>query len=462
MSDPRRSIPAVDALLDSPDFGDLLARYPRRRVVEATRGVLETVRRETSHGRDLSVVEPYARAVADRLALDDVPSLRGVINATGVVLHTNLGRAPLARAAVEAMERVAAGYVNLEYDLETGARGSRYGHCAGLLRELTGADDAVVVNNAAAALLLALNTVAAGRGVVVSRGELIEIGGGFRIPEILARSGARLVEVGSTNRTRVADYAEAVEGEEVAAMLKVHRSNFRMAGFIAEAGLAELRALASRAGVALLYDLGSGLLADPAALGLPHEPRPAEALAEGADVVVFSGDKLLGGPQAGLAVGRAEVIGAMRANPLCRALRVDKVTLAALEETLRLYREPEHALEEVPVLRMLRASPAELEARARRLAEGLRARGHACEVAPGSGVVGGGTYPDVELPAWTVRLRPRGSASALAGALRAGSPPVVTRTEDDRVVVDPRTVLEGEEDTLLERLHEALGGESRP
>ena len=459
MTDARRAIPGVDALLESSAFAALLERYPRHRVVGATRAALDDVRSSVAEGADpsdLAEPGPYASDVAERLARAEVPSLRRVINATGVVLHTNLGRAPLAPAAIEAMRLAAAGYTNLEYDLDAGERGSRYAHCAGLLTELTGAEDALVVNNNAAALVLALSTVAGGRGVAVSRGELVEIGGGFRIPEILARSGAKLEEVGSTNRTRVTDYTEAFASADVAAVLKVHRSNFRISGFTEEASLVELRGATLQAGVPLLYDLGSGLFADPASLGLPPEPRAAEALAAGVDIVMVSGDKLLGGPQAGIVLGRAELVRRLRENPLCRALRVDKVTLAGLEATLRLYRDPPAALREIPVLRMISADAAELESRARGLCERLAAGGAACDVARGSGAVGGGTYPEVELATWTVRVEGEPSTSALAAALRAGEPPVVGRAEGDRLVIDVRTVLEGEEDMLVAGLLSAL------
>jgi len=312
------------------------------------------------------------------------------------------------------------------------------------------------VNNAAGALVLALNTVARGRGVVVSRGELVEIGGGFRIPEILERSGARLVEVGSTNRTRTADYAKALVGDEVAAVLKVHRSNFRISGFTEEATLAELSTLARGAGVPLLYDLGSGLFADPAALGLPNEPRAREAVAEGADLVVVSGDKLLGGPQAGLVVGSATLVAAMRTNPLCRALRVDKVTLAGLEATLRLYRDPERALEEIPTLAMLRTSVETLRARAEALVARLTAAGlTAWRAEAAKGAVGGGAYPDMELPSWTVSFDAGTRAGELAGALRRGDPPVVGRIEEARLLLDLRTVAPDEEDTLVRRVLDA-------
>jgi len=453
-TDPRRRIPSVEALLVSPAFERLHAEYGRDRLVEALRGMMASVRIGASGQGPVAVsVEGptwWAAEVRERLRASDVPSLRPVINATGVVLHTNLGRAPLAAAAREAMTRAALGYDNLEMDLESGVRGSRYDHCADLLAELSGSAAALVVNNAAGALLLALNTVARGRGVVVSRGELVEIGGGFRIPEILERSGARLVEVGSTNRTRIRDYAEALEPGEVAAILKVHRSNFRMSGFTEEASLGELSALSREAGLALLYDLGSGLFADPTELGLPREPRARDALAEGADLVVVSGDKLLGGPQAGLAMGQDALVAAMRDNPLCRALRVDKVTLAGLEATLRLYRDPPRALREIPTLRMLRESPRVLRTRAEELVARLASGGVVgCSAQPHAGAVGGGTYPEVALPSWAVVLPEGAGAEALAELLRLGDPPVVGRIEGGRVLLDMRTVAREEEDALV-------------
>lgn len=460
--DPRRRIPSVDALLSSGAFEPLQARWGRERVAAVLREVTDAVRAGGARrgAADVPVDDAswWAAEVGERLRTGDMPSLRPVINATGVVLHTNLGRAPLAAAAREAMVRAAQGYGNLELDLDTGRRGSRYRHCADLLAELSGAPEALVVNNAAGALLLALNTVARGRGVAVSRGELVEIGGGFRIPEILERSGARLVEVGSTNRTRAADYAGAVSSGEVAAVLKVHRSNFRMSGFTEEAPLAELAVLCRGAGLPLLYDLGSGLFADPVQLGLPPEPRAGEALAEGADLVVVSGDKLLGGPQAGLAMGQETLVAAMRANPLCRALRVDKVTLAGLEATLRLYRHAARALAEIPTLRMLREDPGALRARAEELAAALTAKGvAACAAEAVTGAVGGGTYPQVALPSWAVTLKSGEGADALALRLRLGDPPVVARIEDDRVLLDVRTVPPEEEETLLRCVLEAWG-----
>lgn len=462
MSDPRARIPSVDSLVASPAFEALIERYSRKRVVEATRAVIGEVRGAIAADEvpdDPTDPSLYAQLVAARLSAADVPSLRSVINATGVVLHTNLGRAPLAAAAVRAMQSAAGEYTNLEYDLEEGSRGSRYTHCVSLLVELTGGEDALVVNNAAGALVLALNTVALTRGVAVSRGELVEIGGGFRIPEVIERSGARLVEVGSTNRTRLSDYEEAVAVEGAVAILKVHRSNFRITGFTEEASLEELAGLAKEHGTPLVHDLGSGLMVDAEDLGLPDEPRASGSLAAGTDVVVVSGDKLLGGPQAGILVGRADLLAAMRSNPLCRALRVDKVTLAGLEATLRLYRAPERALLEVPTLRMLATDPVELKDRAQRLADSLTANGVACSVVEAAGAVGGGTFPGVELPSWSVALAPASGVDRFAERLREGSPPVIGRILEQDLRLDVRTVLPGQEEDLIRRVVEATAEE---
>ncbi len=457
MSDPRRAIPSVDSLLASAELHALLSRYPRSRVLDAAREAIAAVRARVERGDavgDLTSAAAYARDAERLLAAGDVPSLRRVINATGVVLHTNLGRAPLAANAVDAMLAAARDYTNLEYDLDEGERGSRYVHCASLLRELTGAEGALVVNNAAAALVLALKTVARGAGVVVSRGELVEIGGGFRIPEIMERSAARLVEVGATNRTRLRDYEAALEDASVRAVLKVHRSNFRITGFTEESSVAELAGLARKRGVPLLYDLGSGLMFDAADFGLPVEPTPRDALAAGADLVMFSGDKLLGGPQSGILLGSAALVAEMRSNPLCRALRVDKVTLAGLEATLRLYRDPVRARAEVPTLRMLAADRAQLADRAQRLAEELTHAGVRCRVVDAAGAVGGGTFPEVELPSCAIELE-AARADALARALRGGDPPVIGRIVRDRLGLDVRTVLPGQEYDLVHRVIEA-------
>jgi len=487
--DPRRRIPGVDRLLSSEAFRPLRSRWGDVPTTRATRAELDDVRKRLAEpgirsGRGSledgspspgALEDPswYAERVKRRLEAEDRPSLRRVINATGVVLHTNLGRAPLAAAAREAMRRAATGYSNLEFDLDEGSRGSRYDHCRDLVRELVGSDDALVVNNCAAALVLVLNTVARDGRVLVSRGELVEIGGGFRIPEMLDRAGARLVEVGSTNRTRVEDYAAAAEEAPVAAILKVHRSNFRIRGFTGEATLSGLAPLAGELGVPLIHDLGSGLLAEPSSLGLPPEPTPAGSVRAGADLVCFSADKLLGGPQAGIVVGGAEEVERLRRSPLCRAVRVDKVTLAGLEATLRLYREPSRALAEIPALAALAASEQEVRARAEETAgrmqgsgrtgpaewTGDTSHGFTVRVRPSVAVVGGGTYPGVEVASWSVRIAPGDdgpAAGTVAAALRRRALPVVARVEDGDVVCDLRTVLPEETDALVEALRETL------
>ncbi len=460
MTDPRRDIPSVDRLLGSEPFTALLAEAPRSLVLRAIQEVQDGVRSAVAAGGSVpdALREPawYAARAAEALARLRRPSLRPLINASGVVLHTNLGRAPLAAAAQEAMVQVAGGYSNLEYELEEGTRGSRYHHCAQLLCRLTGADAALVVNNNAAALVLALNTLAEGREAVISRGELVEIGGSFRIPEIMARSGTRMVEVGATNRTHAQDYAESIT-DRTAVILKVHRSNFRITGFTAEVSASELVALAHAHDVLLLHDLGSGLLLPAAMLGLPYEPTAGEALATGADVVTMSGDKLLGGPQAGLILGRAPLIERLRRNPLCRALRVDKLTLAALEATLTLYLDPDLARREIPVLRMLTTPPDELGERARAFTARLEVAGIAATVAEGGSAIGGGAFPDVELPTFLVQLQADHiSAAELDGRLRNGSPPVVARIIEGRVSLDLRTVVEGEDSSLADAVIRAL------
>ena len=456
MTDPRRRIPSLEQLLDTDEFSEILDQHPRSLVLNQLRTEVERVREETGAGESTEGIEDprrYAVAVLERLRVVSAPSLRPVINGTGVILHTNLGRAALAPVALEAMTRVARGYSNLEYDLGEGQRGSRYDHCTTLLRELTGAEAALVLNNGAAALVLALRTIAFGRGVLVSRGELVEIGGGFRIPEILGSSGAVLVEVGSTNRTRLQDYQEQMSGGSPAMILKVHRSNFRITGFTEEATLEDLVGLGRDTGVPVVHDLGSGLMVDPGLLGLPDEPRPAGSVAAGVDVVAFSGDKLLGGPQAGILLGTREWIEPMRRDPLCRALRVDKTTLAGLEATLRLYRDPAEAIREIPVLAMLSADVETLRDRAGRLAERAAAQGVHAEVAEVWSVVGGGTFPGVEIQSYGIRMEPgEGGADRLAADLRDAPVPLVGRVEDGSFWIDLRTVLATEDDEVVELL----------
>ncbi|MDF2749228.1 MAG: L-seryl-tRNA(Sec) selenium transferase [Gaiellaceae bacterium] len=390
--------------------------------VTAARTVLELAREEIRAGADPGDLHGRVEAA---VAAARTPSLRRVLNATGVLVHTNLGRAPLAPAALERVAAVGGGYSNLEYELSDGRRGSRQGHLAPLLRRLTGAEAALVVNNNAAAVLLALAALGEGREVLVSRGELIEIGDGFRIPEVLARSGARLVEVGTTNRTRAADYEHAI-GPETALLLRVHQSNFRVVGFSEQPRVAELAAVAARHGLSLVDDLGSGALVD-----VEGEPTPAASLAAGADLVCFSGDKLLGGPQAGVVAGRAELVERLRRHPLQRALRADKLSLAALEGTLALYLDRPH---EIPVLRMLREPADAVRARAERLADAV---GGALEATVAR--VGGGALPLAELPSYACIVE-----EELAGALRVGEPPVVAVVRDGHTLLDCRTLTDAE------------------
>ncbi len=451
MTDRRRALPSVDAVLASADLAPLLAQHPRPLVARAVRAALASAR--AADGR--APGNGWGRAVADALAAAAAPSLAPVVNATGVVLHTNLGRAPLARAAIDAVTRAAAGYSALEYDLGRGARGTRHRHCRDLLVELTGAEDGLVVNNAAGAMLLACSALARGGEAVISRGELIEIGGSFRIPDILARSGATLVEVGTTNRTHPDDYRGAI-GPATRLLLKVHRSNFQMTGFTAEVPAGEVAVLARGAGLASVYDLGGGLLLDLAPWGLTGEPTVREAVGADPDLVVCSGDKLLGGPQAGMLVGRAAAIAACRADPLARAVRADKLTLAALEATLALYRDPERARREIPVLRMLTRGPDELRRDAERLRAALSPAARAT-LREGTAEVGGGAFPGAALPAWLVVLAPEtGTAHDLLGRLRDAATPVIARITGDHVVLDARTLLEDDVALVARAVAEAL------
>ena len=464
-SDQLRQLPSVDELLRRPGLEELAAGAGREVVVAAARSVLEGLRREISKGEALSegrlAAEGLEAAIRDEVTRDTSLSLRAVINATGVVLHTNLGRAPMGGAALEHLARAARGYSNLEYDLAAGQRGKRDVHTARMLTRVLGAESAVVVNNNAAAVFLVLHAMAAGGEVVVSRGELIEIGDGFRIPDIMAASGARLREVGTTNRTHLADYEGAI-GAETRLLMSVHPSNFRIVGFAGRPGLAELVALGRRAGVPVYEDLGSGCLVDLTAYGL-EEPLAQESIAAGADVVTFSGDKLLGGPQAGVIAGRQAVIERVRRNPLYRALRVDKLTIAALEATLSAV--VRGAPDEIPALRMIRTPAAEIERRAREFSAGIAARlpgGEAeIDVVPGESVVGGGSTPAQHLPTFLVHISTlRCSAAELETRLRhspaGGLPPVIARIEQDRLVLDLRTVAREEESALADAVLAAL------
>jgi L-seryl-tRNA(Ser) seleniumtransferase len=386
----------------------------------------------------------------------DRPSLRPVVNGTGVILHTNLGRAPLAPAASSAAAEIAGGYSTLEYDLAAGARGDRYTHCRDLASQLTGAEASLVVNNNAAAVSLAINTLANGRDVIVSRGELVEIGGGFRLPEVIERSGAFLCAVGTTNRTRLEDYRRAITPSS-GLLLKIHPSNYRVEGFVEETSLEDLVDLGRSAGVPVMHDLGSGLMFKEGFPGL-GEPSARASVASGADIVAWSGDKLLGGPQAGILQGRRATLDRLGSNPLLRAFRVDKMTLAALEATLRLYRSPERARRNIPVLRMLTETPEEVEARARAAHGELRpAAASLVSVVAMRAVLGGGTAPGFEIASAGWRLS--GHAAALESELRSQDPPVIARIEGGSCLLDFRTVLEGEQGLLTRAVERILVGE---
>jgi L-seryl-tRNA(Ser) seleniumtransferase len=453
---PLRQIPPVNEVLESPEIADLgnvlgqpLAARLLNEVMDEVRNRL--LKEESGPSRE-DLTREIARRLRQRLEEFLSPSLRPVINATGVVLHTNLGRAPLSADALDQVREVSSTYSNLEFDVSAGSRGKRDDHVRDLLVELLGCESAIVVNNNAAAVLLVLNALAEGGEVVVSRGEEIEIGGSFRIPDVMAKSGARLSEIGTTNRTRIQDYESAI-GPDTRLLLRVHPSNFKMIGFTERPSLADFAALGQRSGIPTFEDLGSGCLADLAATGIAEEPSPKQSVGLGIDVVCFSGDKLLGGPQAGIIVGSEAMIERIRKNPLFRALRVDKLTLGALESVLRAHLRGE--LDSIPVWRMLRAPVGEIRDRAEALA--LRASNGAIVPVPLNSMVGGGSVPEVDIPSWGLSVTPDPvSAVDVERLLRSASPPVIVRIEENRVLIDLRTVRREEEDSLLQALGAAL------
>jgi L-seryl-tRNA(Ser) seleniumtransferase len=480
-----RQIPRVDRVLLEPEVAALTERYGRAMVLEAVRQSTDDFRARALNGASKGERRkakgesegPPGRTTDDepcdllRMVCADVVwrveqasrrSLRRAINATGVVLHTGLGRAVLCRAAADAVSEVARSHSLLEVDPESGERGSRLSHIAGLICELTGLGsdgDALVVNNNAAAVFLAISALAQGREVVISRGQLVEIGGSFRIPDVIRASGARLVEVGTTNKVRLSDYAEAITSE-TALLLRVHPSNFRIVGFTEEPSLAELAGLGRERGIPVMDDLGSGALVDLTRYGLVAEPTVHASVAAGADVVTFSGDKLLGGPQGGLVIGRKELVARMKRHPLMRVLRVDKMTMAGLEATLRLYRDEAAAMREIPTLAALTASVETLRARAEELARRLEPLVLEVELEPGISQVGGGALPGEELPTTLVMLRPAGiSIGELARRLRVGEPSIWGRVQRDRLVFDLRTVRDEEIDQIAEAVQHAVLGE---
>jgi len=462
-----RTLPAVDELLHRPPIQTLLKIHSRPVVVDSIRKVLGEKRRTILQGVEEEAAaaggltpDQWTDAVEEEVAATFRPSLRPVINATGVVLHTNLGRAPLPEEALRNLVEIAGGYSNLELDLESGERGSRYEHVEELLCRISGAESGLVVNNNAGAVFLALNSLAEGKEVIVSRGQLVEIGGSFRIPDVMRKSGARLVEVGTTNRTHLQDYEQAITGE-TALLLKVHTSNFRILGFTAEVPLKDLAALGGARGLPVMEDLGSGCFIDLSPYGIEHEPTVQETLQAGVDVVTFSGDKLLGGPQAGIILGKKKFIDRIKRNPLNRALRIDKLTLAGLESTLRVYLDENRILSALPALGMLTCPLRELAGRARRFQRKLSKEiSGECQITlrEDSSQVGGGALPLQVLPTRVVALRPlKLSAAALEERLRRSEPPVMARVKEEEVLLDLRTVAEEEEPALLEAVKKALG-----
>ena len=444
-----RSLPSVDALLAQPPIQILIETYSRDLALEAIRATLDSTRQAILREGAIDLSEDALVAdVESRLRQLLRPSLIPVINGTGVIIHTNLGRALLSAEAQAAISATARAYNNLEFDLDSGRRGSRLNHAVKLLRELTGAEDALVVNNNASALILILSALAKGSEVVISRGQLVEIGGGFRIPAIMRESGARLVEVGTTNRTRLADFAEAIN-DETAMLLRAHASNFKQLGFVEQPPLDELATLAHSHGLLAVDDLGSGTLIDTAPFGLDHEPMVQESVAAGLDLICFSGDKLLGGPQAGIIVGRGDAVARLKRHPLARALRVDKLTYAALLATLAHYRRGE-AIERVPVWRMIAQPLAHIKARAEAWAAQTGGM-----VLPAESAVGGGSLPGAVLPTAALAIK-RDAPDRLTAQLRQGQPPVIARIADGRVLIDPRTVLPEQDADLLRALKTVL------
>ena len=457
-----RTLPAIDKLLATPQLTELAKLQPHQLIVEAAQRIVDDLRRQLLDeaaplpGLELETVAGQVTALVSELSK---PSLRRVINVTGTLLHTNLGRAPLCQDALNAITDISQGYSNLEYDLEAGQRGKRFMHVEELICRLTGGEAATVVNNNAGAVMLCLAALAGGHSALVSRGELIEIGGSFRIPDIMAASGVKLVEVGTTNKTHLDDYRDTIS-KQTALILKVHTSNYRILGFTETVSSEALAELAREHDIPVLEDLGSGLLIDLNAYGLPKEPTVREALKTGIDLVTFSGDKLLGGPQAGIIVGRRAVIDKVRKHPMARALRIDKLTLAALEATLRLYLDPQTALTNIPTLQMLAVPAEELHQWCEKLLPKLQGSlGDAAElnVCEACATVGGGALPLAELPGWVIALVPQDiSLNELASRLRSCDPPVVGRIQDDRFLIDPRALNNDDEESLLQALKQVL------
>lgn len=456
-----RSIPSVTELLSHPAIRELVGRFPRQLVLSTIREELDLIRREilsphhTAPTPPLSDPASLVQHIGEQVAKNSRLVLRKVVNATGVVIHTNLGRAPLSAKVLDNLRTIAEGYCNLEYDLEKGERGSRYQHIEKILTDLTGAESAVVVNNNAAAVLVSLSTIASRREVIVSRGELIEIGGSFRLPDVMRQSGCILKEVGSTNRTRISDYEQALS-PETGLLLSAHTSNYRILGFSERVALKDLVSLGRKHTLPVMIDLGSGTLVDLSAYGFEDEPTVPQTVASGADVITFSGDKLLGGPQAGIIVGRKQYIDAIKKNPLLRAVRVDKFTVAALEATLREYLDRDKAVQTVPVLRMLSCPPKEVKEKADRLRRRLKkqvAGDYVIGIAQEFSQAGGGSLPLQQIPTYVVTLQPRAfSVVELDLRLRRNIPPIIARVSKEKLILDLRTVFDHEIPLIVEAL----------
>jgi L-seryl-tRNA(Ser) seleniumtransferase len=454
MTSPFRNLPSVSRLLAHRRIRPLTSRMPGDGVAELIRQQLQEARRAIAAGHECPSTETLVESVLARAELLLQPTLRPVINASGVIIHTNLGRAPLSPEAITAMTAASQGYSNLEFDLPEGERGNRLVHLETLLHQISGAEAAMAVNNNAGAVLLALTALAKEREVIISRGQAVEIGGGFRIPEVMQQSGARLVEVGTTNRTYLSDYQQAITSD-TAALMRVHASNFRLIGFVESAPVEDLARLAHEHDLLLLDDLGSGCLIDTTQFGLGSEPTVQESVAAGADLTLFSGDKLLGGPQAGIIVGREDLVSRLRRHPLTRALRMDKGSIAGLAATAIHYVRGE-ALEKIPVWRMIAMPLPAIERRARRWA---RAIGAPARILHGRSMIGGGSLPEEGLPTRVVAIPAHGGRSVtdLAQRLRLQQPPVIGRVEHDQLLLDPRTVAPEDDSTLVEAVAAALG-----
>src|SRR5712691_7123386 len=452
-----RLLPSIDEILQSATGQRLIIQYSRTMTLRALRATLARARADIRHGAACPSFEELLATAEQILQREQQPHLRPLINATGVIINTNLGRAPLSQEALQAVQQVAGGYSNLEYELEAGERGSRHTHVSALLRELTGAEAALVANNNAAAVLLALSSLAMGSEVIISRGQLVEIGGGFRVPDVMRQSGCQLVEVGTTNRTRISDYQAAIN-ERTALLLTVHPSNFLITGFTESTPISALAELAHQEQILVMNDLGSGCLLASEHYGLSHEPTPQESLAAGADVVCFSGDKLLGGPQAGIIVGKTDVLARLAKHPLMRAVRIDKMTLAALEATLRHYQRDEAEIH-IPIWRMISARPARIASRARTWTMKLQAQGIPARTQRGESTIGGGSLPGETLPTTLLALDAAQlplPVDELAKRLRLRSTPIITRILRDTLLLDPRTVLEEQDEEVVQGLREVI------